>query len=48
MKFGQVIADDRNIFLQTSYRKQAKETSSKPLSAFQKSFIKSKSNWSGA
>ena len=37
-KFGQVIADNKNIFLQTACRKQAKETSSRTLSVFQKSF----------
>ena len=49
MKFGQVIEDNKkNIFLQTSCRKRAKETSSRPLSVFQKSFKWGKSKWSGA
>ena len=46
MKYGQVIEDNkRNIFLQNSCRKWAKETSSRSLCIL-KSFVWDKSKWS--
>ena len=49
MKFGQVIENSKgNIFLQKSCRKWGKETSSRPLFVFFKSFIWGKSNLSAA
>ena len=39
MEFGQVIKyNKRNIFLQKSFRKWGRETTSRPLSGFWKSF----------
>ena len=41
LKFGQVIEyNKRNIFLEKSCRNRGKETSSRPLFVFKKSFIK--------
>ena len=49
MKFGQLIEyNKRNIFLQKSCRKWGRETSSRPLFGFYKSFILGKSKWSAA
>ena len=49
MKFGQVAEyNKRNIFPQYSYRKRGRETSSRPLFTFQKSFTRGKSKWSAA
>ena len=49
MKFGQLIEyNKRNIFLQKSCRKWGRETSSRPLFVFKKSFIRGKSKWSAA
>ena len=49
MTFGQVIEDSKiNIFFQESCRKWGRETTSRPLSVFQKSFIWGKGKWSAA
>ena len=49
LKFGQVIVyNNGNIFLQKSCRKWGRETSSRPLFVFLKSFIWGKSKWSVA
>ena len=49
MKLGQLIKyNKRNIFLQKSCRKWGRETSSRPLFVFWKSFIWGKSKWSAA
>ena len=46
LKFGQVIVyNNGNIFLQKSCRKWGRETSSRPLFVFLKSFIWGKSKW---
>ena len=49
MEFGQLIESiNRKIFLQKTCRKWGRETSSKPLFVFWKSFIWGKSKWFGA
>ena len=49
MKFGQVTEDNkRNNFFQKSCRKRSRETSSRPLFVFYRSFIRGKSEWSAA
>ena len=48
MKFGQVIEYNKNIFLYRSCRQWGRETSSRPLFVFWKSFIWGKSKWSAA
>ena len=49
MKFGQLIEHPkRNIFLWKLCRKWGRETSSRPLFVFQKSFVVCKSKWSAA
>ena len=49
LKFGQVIVyNNGNVFLQKSCRKWGRETSSRPLFVFLKSFIWGKSKWSVA
>ena len=49
MKFDQVIEyNKRNIFRQKSCRKWDRETSSRPLFIFLKSFLSPKSKWSAA
>ena len=49
MKFGQLIEHlKRNIFLSKLYRKWGRETSSRPLFVFLKSFVLAKIKWSAA
>ena len=48
MKFGQLIEYNRNIFLQNLCRNWGRETSSRPLLFFLKSFIWGESKWSAA
>ena len=49
MKFGQLIGyNKRNTFLQNKCRKCNRETNSRPLFVFLKSFILGKSKWSAA